>query len=450
MKRIIIATALSMLSGFVSAQDMYCGKWMTHVNQNNTQTGIDVTLEIGSPEKNLLYPAQLKISSAGFNGTYQLLLVKKNMRQLAVSTQKHAVAESPFSLGNQLAFFNGTLDYGKDSRGVASLELNRISNKSKKNNGLKMPDISSVGKNNTTVAAAIFEWLEQGEILLNKQSNDPWIDSSTYKILQPKVSPAYFGIIDTIFSNNKNGSVKFQSNKAADIISVKINNNNIVDQIDSKKSRDNEDFSLDTGLNILVFYTDEFGKNSYSNAAVEIQFDNINRMLDFKESQNTAATFIVMKVFVKFDESTVTRFDNYPTNVLNDRISSLAKNDGNKNIPSALNRPGKIIGSIVARSQQITFAIWDDAVEDGDTISLSINDKWITRNFPVLKRPQFITVTLEPGPNVITFVAENLGSIIPNTSVLEIIDGKKRKSFYIETDLDQNNLIKIFYDIKPE
>ena len=313
-----------------------------------------------------------------------------------------------------------------------------------------MPDISSVGKNNTTVAAAIFEWLEQGEILLNKQSNDPWIDSSTYKILQPKVSPAYFGIIDTIFSNNKNGSVKFQSNKAADIISVKINNNNIVDQIDSKKSRDNEDFSLDTGLNILVFYTDEFGKNSYSNAAVEIQFDNINRMLDFKESQNTAATFIVMKVFVKFDESTVTRFDNYPTNVLNDRISSLAKNNGNKNIPSALNRPGKIIGSIVARSQQITFAIWDDAVEDGDTISLSINDKWITRNFPVLKRPQFITVTLEPGPNVITFVAENLGSIIPNTSVLEIIDGKKLKSFYIETDLDQNNLIKIFYDIKPE
>jgi hypothetical protein len=68
----------------------------------------------------------------------------------------------------------------------------------------------------------------------------------------------------------------------------------------------------------------------------------------------------------------------------------------------------------------------------------------------VLKKPQFITVTLTPGPNVITFVAENLGSIIPNTSVIEIIDGKKRKSFFIETDLNQNNLIKIFYDLKPE
>jgi len=63
-----------------------------------------------------------------------------------------------------------------------------------------------------------------------------------------------------------------------------------------------------------------------------------------------------------------------------------------------------------------------------------------------LKKPQFLTVTLQPGPNVITFMADNLGSIIPNTSVLEIIDGKKRKSFYIETDLDLNNLIRIYYD----
>jgi archaellum component FlaG (FlaF/FlaG flagellin family) len=151
---------------------------------------------------------------------------------------------------------------------------------------------------------------------------------------------------------------------------------------------------------------------------------------------------------VQFDESSVTRFESYSEDILNKKINNFT--GPRNNINNALNRSGKVIGSIVARSQQITFAIWDDAVEDGDTISISINDKWITKNFPVLKKPQFITVTLEPGPNVITFVAENLGSIIPNTSVIEIIDGKKRKSFYIETDLDQNNLIKIFYDLKPE
>lgn len=312
-----------------------------------------------------------------------------------------------------------------------------------------MPELKNFSKSYTALAEQLFSLLENEEINLKKINNQPWSDSSTYKILQPKISPSYFGIIDTIFAKTKFGSAKFSSNKTADIISLKINNNNIVDQIDSKKSRDNEDFQLDTGLNIIVFYTDEFGKNAYSNASVEMQFDNLNRILDFREVQNTAASFIVMKVFVQFDESSVTRFDSYSEDALNNKINSIPQGT-NKNLSTSLNRPGKIIGSIVAKSQQITFAIWDDAVEDGDTISISINDKWITKNFPVLKKPQFITVTLTPGPNVITFVAENLGSIIPNTSVIEIIDGKKRKSFYIETDLDQNNLIKIFYDLKPE
>jgi hypothetical protein len=117
---------------------------------------------------------------------------------------------------------------------------------------------------------------------------------------------------------------------------------------------------------------------------------------------------------------------------------------------SLLNRPGKVIGSIASKSQTLTFALWDDAVEDGDSISLNINGKWIARGFPVKKQPQFLTITLDPGPNVITFVADNLGSIVPNTSVLEIIDGNRRKSFNIETDLNENNQVKIFYEVKPK
>jgi len=449
MNRFSLLIAFLFFMSQLHAQEIYIGKWTSHINQENSKTGIDISLEVGNPEKNILYPAQLKISLDSFNATYELLLVKKNMRQLAISTQKYAVAEKPFSLGNELSLFNGTLDYGKDSKGISSLELNRIPNSSKKNNGLKMPNLKDFSKNYTALAEQLFSLLENGDIILNKMNNEPWTDSNTHKILQPKISPCYFGIIDTLFAKTKYGSVKFSSNKTSDIISIKINSNNIVDQIDSKKNRDNEDFLLDTGLNIIVFYTDEFGKNAYSNAAVEMQFDNLNRSLDFREAQNIAASFIVMKVFVQFNESSVTRFESYSEDALNNKINTIPQGKNN-NLSTSLNRPGKIIGSIVAKSQQITFAIWDDAVEDGDTISISINDKWITKNFPVLKKPQFITVTLTPGPNVITFVAENLGSIIPNTSVIEIIDGKKRKSFFIETDLNQNNLIKIFYDLKPE
>ncbi len=431
------------------AQDIYTGKWTAHIDVNNTISGFDLSLEIGSPEKNLLYPAQLKISLDSFEATYQLLLVKKNSRQLAISSQKYAVSETPFSLGNIMSLFNGTFDFGKDVKGVPFLELNRILSRSGRNNGLKMPELKSYPKAYNSLVENLFSIIETGSLIIQKQNNEPWVDINTQKILQPKTSPAYFGIVDTIFAKTKFGSVKFLNNNDADIISLKLNGNIIVDQIDSKKNRDNEDFILDTGLNILVFFADDFGKNGTSSSSVNIQFDNTEKILDFKELQNTAATFIVIKIFLKFDEGSITKFDNYPTDMLNNNIGNNTGNNLN-NKPSSLNRNSKLIGSIVARSQQITFAIWDDAVEDGDTISLSINDKWITKNFPVLKRPQFITVTLDPGPNVITFVAENLGSIIPNTSVLEIIDGKKRKSFYIETDLNQNNLIKIFYDLKPE
>ena len=85
-------------------------------------------------------------------------------------------------------------------------------------------------------------------------------------------------------------------------------------------------------------------------------------------------------------------------------------------------------------------------MEDGDSISINIDGYFLVRGFPVKNNPQFITVTLKPGANIISFIADNIGSIPPNTSVLEIIDGKKRKSFPMESGTGDKKLIKIFYD----
>jgi hypothetical protein len=89
-------------------------------------------------------------------------------------------------------------------------------------------------------------------------------------------------------------------------------------------------------------------------------------------------------------------------------------------------------------------------VEDGDSISINVNGKWISRGLPVKLKPQTITITLDPGPNTITFVGDNLGSIPPNTSILEIIDGKRRKSFNLATFIGEDNLVKIFYDLRSD
>jgi hypothetical protein len=368
-------------------------------------------------------------------------LAKKNSRQLAIGKVKFPLYETPFSIGNWTILLNGTLDFRKNLKGQPTLSVSRISTKDYQVN---MPDEKSFSKNNNKLARKLHDFLIEEEIYLEKSNDEIWSDSSAFKITQPKQSPSYLGIIDTLFVTDKNASAHFESNRDIDIVTLKLNENTLLDQIDSKKTRDNEDFNLDTGLNIILFFADDFGKKATSSAKVNILLNNTSKLLDFTDKNNLASNFIALKIYLKHNPEDDTKFQEYYS-------GDWGNSSIDNNINSSVNKIGKqnkAIGTLVSKSQQLTFAIWDDAVEDGDTISLSINDKWIVKGFPVLKKPQFLTVNLQPGPNVITFMADNLGSIIPNTSVLEVIDGKKRKSFFIETDLDTNNLIKIYYDTR--
>ena len=75
---------------------------------------IHATLQVAPPEKNLLYPAQLELKYGNFSAVYQLLLVKKNTRELAISKNKYRVSETPFSLVSTTTYLNGVFDHGKD------------------------------------------------------------------------------------------------------------------------------------------------------------------------------------------------------------------------------------------------------------------------------------------------------------------------------------------------
>lgn len=419
------------------SQDIFVGKW----NSKSINSNVNISIKIGTPEKNILYPAELTLDCDSFHATYQMLLAKKNSRQLAIGKVKFPLYETPFSIGNWTILLNGTLDFSKNLKGQPTLSVSRISTKDYQVN---MPDEKSFSKNNNKLARKLHDFLIEEEIYLEKSNDEIWSDSSAFKITQPKQSPSYLGIIDTLFVTDKNASAHFESNRDIDIVTLKLNENTLLDQIDSKKTRDNEDFNLDTGLNIILFFADDFGKKATSSAKVNILLNNTSKLLDFTDKNNLASNFIALKIYLKHNPEDDTKFQEYYS-------GDWGNSSIDNNINSSVNKIGKqnkAIGTLVSKSQQLTFAIWDDAVEDGDTISLSINDKWIVKGFPVLKKPQFLTVNLQPGPNVITFMADNLGSIIPNTSVLEVIDGKKRKSFFIETDLDMNNLIKIYYDTR--
>ena len=419
---------------YTSAQtDDYTGTWQMNIPSAATGQAVFLELQIASPEKNILYPAQLKIQSDSFNATYEFLLVRKNLRQLGISRNKFARDEEPVKAGDWTITLNGTFDYSRNIKGEPLLTVNRLP---AKKYGVSVTDVK---KNTNPVAKTlnrIIYLLRTEEITLKKTNNIPWENQHTYPIIKPQISPVYYSLLDTIYVKTRDGIINFSGNRKSvnDIISIVLNGKTILDQVTPGKNRPQEDILLDTGLNILTLFADNFYRLAPNKAKTEFVFGTKKFKLDFTNKPDMAATFITAKIYYEYDKDADTRFQNINFN--DPAYKSLKRNE-------------KIVGSIVASSQQITLALWDDAVEDGDSVSININGKWIAKGFPVKKNPQFITVTLAPGPNTITFVADNLGSIPPNTSVLEIIDGKKRKSFTIETSLDQNNLIRILYDYKP-
>ena len=427
-----------------SAQEIYTGTWKYYNNNKDKSFPIRAELKIGTPEKNILYPATLKVECDSFIGVYKLLLAIKNPGKLAISKNKIPITESPFSIGNSTNFCIGSLELKKDISENLFLELNRL------HSGIKF-NINQLKLNSALqekILKELIQFFSDDQLKFKKSDSEKLEQPIAQTILHPSEKRDYYGLIDTLFVKSNSAIVSFKKNNDNDLVSMRLNDDVVFDQLDSKKKREEEEIVLDTGLNIICFFADDFGNNVTQGAAVKLMFENYSKLLSFNETLNQNSNFIAARIFIKSAGDGQNEMISFKETI-DSSINNITKKSGNDKPSFSLsysNRDNKIAGDFVTTSPQLTFAIWDDAIEDGDSISLSLNDEWITRTFAVKKNPQFITVTLRPGSNIITFVANNLGGIPPNTSVLEIIDGKKRKSYFIQTDMNQNNLVKILYD----
>jgi hypothetical protein len=270
--------------------------------------------------------------------------------------------------------------------------------------------------------------LHTADIAFSKTNSLPWNDSLGSMVLTPSASPVYFGLRDTVYVPTRDARYSLSGPNRNDLVSVANNGNTLLFQHQIGKKTHQEEVLLDTGLNILVLFADDFASENSNKGKLVLEAGKKRFSIDFSSQYDSSATFIAVKIYFDRDKGSERTFAHYH---LTD----------NTPLPTGTKR----IGSILSTTQELTFAIWDDAVEDGDTISIKINGEPITTGFPVKKHPQFLTVPLKSGPNTITFIGENLGSIPPNTSVLEIIDGKKRKSFFLETEKGDQRLLNIFY-----
>jgi hypothetical protein len=410
--RLLFIVFILQCTAATAQTDVFTGIWRMHIPGNSP---VDIELKIGSPEKNTLYPATITIKSGNFYGEYALLLVKKNAWQLAISKNKYAAEEKPFHL--DMLPLNGSFDLRRNNKEQPSLIINRLP--------LKYTSVIT-----DSTAAALQKIISYGNMVFERVSNTPWKDAYTDKILNPSRSPVYFGLVDTVFVTNRYGSFSAATLNKTDMASAVLNGRSLFEQWPLTKKERREEIMIDAENNVLAFFADYSINSPVSKASLQGGFDKATFNLNFSNAADSGASFIAAKIIRLQDKEKINTFQPY-------------QYPGPADAPLQANE--KLLGSVSSTARQITLAVWDDAVEDGDTISISLNNATVANKLLIKKTPKFITITLSAGDNTILFKGENLGSIPPNTAVLEIIDGKKRKAFFLETVPGENNLLKIFY-----
>lgn len=104
---------------------------------------------------------------------------------------------------------------------------------------------------------------------------------------------------------------------------------------------------------------------------------------------------------------------------------------------------------ITVHAKKLRLAVWDNEKVDGDKISLSLNGKWIIRNYEIVKDKKLFEVELVKGQvNQLVFFAENLGRIPPNTSAVNIQYDGYNKTHIMRSNMEKSGSINFYLEEK--
>ncbi|SHL89907.1 hypothetical protein [Chitinophaga sp. CF418] len=476
--------------------DKWVGTWTMEYKPWPTTNGIKLQLQIGKPERDMLYPAQLKVIYSPFSGTYEVLLAKKNDNQLGIGRAKYPVEESPFHLGAWMLYLNGTLNY--QAKGAPELSLQRMWINSHE---LYMQGLYADDEMYAYMKDLLRELLSRKDIVLKKQNNIPWQHRDTRRILHPEADSIYFGIYDKVdvYDSIVPLSIRDEDAIDKDTVTLLLNGKQLLDKSFISETGRTLQLPLDSGINIVTLFADNYGRLPPNTGAFKVKTTTGAYMFDFTDRSNMYATFLVaqlnrlprkpVKDTVKTVAANTTgEGNNIPltgsdvkdgTGRIDVTVSGTGNTTGQQvvaadktdikhiqgrnaghpvkdSIRTSLLRPvddkriaerhTSLLEKINVQQADVTFELWDDAAEDGDSISIRMNGLEVVTGFPVKRQRQQLKVTLQQGENRLIMLADNLGSIPPNTAVMRIVAGALRKYVTIKTDLQQNNMLLIIYE----
>jgi len=114
-------------------------------------------------------------------------------------------------------------------------------------------------------------------------------------------------------------------------------------------------------------------------------------------------------------------------------------------------RNNEVVKTITVTSPEVILNIYDDGAIDNDTVSVYYDKKLIVSKARLTDRAIVVNLHIDESgdSHELVMVAENLGDIPPNTSLLTVKAGEKRYEVRI-VSTEQKNAVIIFKYQKPE
>jgi len=113
-------------------------------------------------------------------------------------------------------------------------------------------------------------------------------------------------------------------------------------------------------------------------------------------------------------------------------------------ISASKERKKDIVRSVFFKSDSLVLSLYDNGIVDGDTVSIVMNDKVILAKQGLTTKAirYVIHVTPQLGDSLLlTMVADNLGSIPPNTGLLIVEDGDQRNEIRFTGDMQMSSAV---------
>ncbi|MFT4023379.1 MAG: hypothetical protein QM664_06315 [Flavihumibacter sp.] len=119
--------------------------------------------------------------------------------------------------------------------------------------------------------------------------------------------------------------------------------------------------------------------------------------------------------------------------------------------PVLKERDNELVKVIRVNTRQVTVSLYDNGTIDKDTVSVYLNKKLVVSNRMLSLTPIVINIELgdDNETQELVMVAENLGEIPPNTSLMVVKAGNQQFEVRI-TSTEQKNAVVLFKYEKPK